>query len=98
MKDGSVLSVGKLPMSEPHKVFYTWSILFERSATYRSKHRYSMLSEDPSGGGRTLREAFKKLRLKLALDQSYKLRETHKKVAKRTATDDYNERMSREPW
>lgn len=78
LKDGSELQVGKIPLDD---VGWTWSIMFERSLKYKEKcfHDYDR-RRDPAGGGPTLRAAFKKLRLRLALDQDPKLREVHKRV------------------
>jgi len=83
LKDGSTVSVGKLPTHEGLKLFWTWSILFERSMDYKMKHAGTMQRDEPSGGGSTLRAAMRKFRLRLALDQNEKLREAHKRVARK---------------
>lgn len=72
LPSGAIVSIGRLDLGSDG---VSWAATYERS------HRYG--KADPSGGGRTLREAIKNLRLSIMLDRDPKLEQVHKRMIKK---------------
>lgn len=61
LKHGAVLSVGKLELGRGQ---HSWALKYDFGNSPRSIQR-PLSHPDPSAGGRTLREAMKKLRMEI---------------------------------